>query len=544
MFSVFLLHEEEEYREGEDHDDEEEEEGEYHDPLADDGMEEEHHEVEDEEVNSDCESEDSIIELEVEKCPMCGDTVPSAAELSTHLASAHFRPGLLAELRARGWEDGGRECPECGVSVSEDSLKMRIKMRMVEHWAGRHGRAEAMVARCLAGGEVRLGRDRNQCNTFIQKHVRFDVRMDNKPAVKEEINKLLHGPDEDSSEEEEDNIITLDDSSDDEIEIIETIPVDTKKKHNDVSVEPILEKIPEVVVEPSSHLRPTPTPLQHVGGQTHCLNIPHLQQLSAPAREVDVKTRLCPEPNDFPEPIVILDDINQKTGDDPMLAVSDPESPPSRPVEPLSEFVAEVATQPSVYTPAPSLQEISCADISQVLAEAPLTPLQHVGGGRAHGLNTPHLQLLSAPARDGGHMTREMCSDGPLTTNGFTSKNGERSSGNEKKNIISMLSAQQQNHVTSNSTEVILNNGHETADIVMVDEERTPSQHPGHASQPDARAREEEMLRRVQPRVSQCLECLADLGSAAALARHMVTRSATTLFTYLYINISICRSYL
>ena len=34
-------------------------------------------------------------------------------------------------------------------------------------------------------------------------------------------------------EEEEDNIITLDDSSDDEIEIIDTIPVDTKKKQND-----------------------------------------------------------------------------------------------------------------------------------------------------------------------------------------------------------------------------------------------------------------------------------------------------------------------
>ena len=500
-------------------------------------MEEERH-VGDEKVNSDCESEDSIIELEVEKCPMCGDTVPSAAELSAHLAAAHFRPGLLAELRARGWEDGGRACPECGVSVSEDSLKMRIKMRMVEHWAGRHGRAEAMVARCLAGGEVRLGRDRTQCNTFIQKHVRVDVRMDNKAAVRDEINKLLHGPDEDSSEEEEvDNIITLDDSSDDEIEIIETIPVDTskEKKHFDVSVEPILEKIPEVVVEPSSHLRLTPTPLHHVGGQKHCLNIPHLQQLSVPAREVDDKTRLCPEPNDSPEPIVILDDTNQKAGDDPMKAMCDPVAPPPRPVEPLSVFVAEVATQPSVYTPAPSLQEISCADISQVLAEAPLTPLHHGGGDQAHAIDTPHLQQLSPPARDRGHLEsvgREMCSDGPLTTNGYLIKNGEQSSGSEKKNIISMLNAQQQNQVTSNSAEVSLNNGHETADIVMFDEERTPSQHPGHASQPDARAREEEMLRRVQPRLSQCLECLADLGSAAALARHMVTRSATTLFTY------------
>ena len=111
-------------------------------------------------------------------------------------------------------------------------------------------------------------------------------------------------------------------------------------------------------------------------------------------------------------------------------------------------------------------------------------------------------------------------------------KNGERGSGNEKKNIVSMLNAQQQNQVTSNSAEVSVTNGHETADIVMVDKERTPSQHSVLASQPDARAREEEMLRRVQPRLSQCLECLADLGSAAALARHMVTRSATTLFTY------------
>ena len=499
-------------------------------------MEEECHKG-DEEVNSDCESEDSIIELEVEKCPMCGDTVPSAAELSAHLAAAHFRPGLLAELRARGWEDGGRACPECGDSVSADSLKMRIKMRMVEHWAGRHGRAEAMVARCLAGGEVRLGRDRTQCNTFIQKHVRVDVRMDNKAAVRDEINKLLQGPDEDSSEEEEDNIITLDDSSDDEIEIIETIPVDTskEKKHFDVSVEPILEKIPEKVEEPLSHLRLTPTPLQHVGVQKHCLNIPHLHQLSAPAREVDDKTRLRREPNYSPEPIVILDDTNQKADDDSMKAMCDPVAPPPRPVEPLSVFVAEVATQPSVYTPAPSLQEISCADISQVLAEAPLTPLHHGGGDQAHAIDTPHLQQLSPPARDRGHLDtvgREMCSDGPVTTNSYLIKNGERSSGSEKKNIISMLNAQQQNQVTSNSAEVSLNNGHETADIVMFDEERTPSQHSVHACQPDARAREEEMLRRVQPRLSQCLECLADLGSAAALARHMVTRSATTLFTY------------
>ena len=211
-----------------------------------------------------------------------------------------------------------------------------------------------------------------------------------------------------------------------------------------------------------------------------------------------------------------------------MKAMCEPVAPPPRPVEPLSVFVAEVATQPSVFTPAPSLQEISCADISQVLAEAPLTPLHHGGGDQAHGIDTPHLQQLSATAPAVG---REMCSDGPLTTNGYLIKNGERSSGSEKKNIVSMLNAQQQTQVTSSSAEVSLNNGHETADIVTFDEERTPSKHPGHACQPDARAREEEMLRRVQPRLSQCLECLADLGSAAALARHMVTRSATTLFT-------------
>ena len=50
----------------------------------------------------DSDSDDSIVELEIEKCIMCGESCDSKQLLVKHLALAHFQNGLLQELLSKG----------------------------------------------------------------------------------------------------------------------------------------------------------------------------------------------------------------------------------------------------------------------------------------------------------------------------------------------------------------------------------------------------------------------------------------------------------
>ena len=219
------------------------------DPLADDDEVESGDMKEDTGDHSDSEDSD-IVELVMEKCDMCGDKLETREALVTHLTREHFQAGLYHELLSRGWVEDSDQCPEPGCEA-------RLTGDMITHWASHHGRAQAMVTRCLDGGEVRLREEKSYCHQFVQKWFRVDVNMENTKEASDRIKILLFGPDEPVEEvidvedveeaEEEDCVIVLEDSSDDDIEIIDPCDTDskaiTKKRILDQKVEPILEHV-------------------------------------------------------------------------------------------------------------------------------------------------------------------------------------------------------------------------------------------------------------------------------------------------------------
>ena len=168
------------------------------------------------------ESDDSIIELDMEQCPMCTDNFESKQDLVTHLAKRHFEAGLLKDLRKHNWEDGSLMCPKC----------RDVKDDVFGHWAREHNKVEEMVKRCLSGGEIRLTEERQYCHKFIEKWFKVDVSMANDKGTDIEIKNQLADPEEDdSSIENEDEIIVLDDSSDEsDIEILESAE-SSKEQH-------------------------------------------------------------------------------------------------------------------------------------------------------------------------------------------------------------------------------------------------------------------------------------------------------------------------
>ena len=152
------------------------------------------------------ESGESIIEVEEEKCCLCGAKFFSRLELTHHLALQHFQHGLLQELLARGWEDGDLRCPQCGDLGGGGGVLL--------HWATQHNRVEALLRRCYDGGRCNLYRDKLLCNDYLKRRSKLRVQVNSKLAG------AFH-----QAEEEEDNVIVLDgsDSSADEIEVLEEI---------------------------------------------------------------------------------------------------------------------------------------------------------------------------------------------------------------------------------------------------------------------------------------------------------------------------------
>ena len=205
-----------------------------YDPL---GESIENTEAEKDSKDNESDSDDSIIELETEPCPLCHDNFSSKSDLIKHLAFCHFQAGLLKELLDLGWEEGGRVCPKCQDFVDQ---------HMLLHWADHHERAQ-MFLRMFKQKEVKIEikKDKKYCHNFIHKWFQVDVSMKNSNRIQNEIDKILNPPEEIPEEEEED-IIVLDDSSeesDDEIEILETV------KTKETPVEPILEKIEDDEVQ-------------------------------------------------------------------------------------------------------------------------------------------------------------------------------------------------------------------------------------------------------------------------------------------------------
>ena len=52
--------------------------------------------------NHESDSDESIVELEIENCVLCGDSFEDKDNLITHLARQHFQNGLLQELLSKG----------------------------------------------------------------------------------------------------------------------------------------------------------------------------------------------------------------------------------------------------------------------------------------------------------------------------------------------------------------------------------------------------------------------------------------------------------
>lgn len=52
--------------------------------------------------NHESDSDESIVELEIENCVLCGDSFENKDNLITHLARQHFQNGLLQELLSKG----------------------------------------------------------------------------------------------------------------------------------------------------------------------------------------------------------------------------------------------------------------------------------------------------------------------------------------------------------------------------------------------------------------------------------------------------------
>ena len=58
--------------------------------------------------------DDSIVEVEMEKCELCNESFGAQYQINVHIALAHFREGLRRELVRRGWSEGDERCPVCG----------------------------------------------------------------------------------------------------------------------------------------------------------------------------------------------------------------------------------------------------------------------------------------------------------------------------------------------------------------------------------------------------------------------------------------------
>ena len=433
-------------------------------------------------------SEDSIVEVVMERCDMCGDRLETSQELVTHLARDHFQAGLYNELLDRGWDEGGPVCPVRGCEAEVED--------MLTHWAGHHGRARAMVNRCLAGGEVRLREEMSFCHQFVKKWFRVDVNMKNTKEANDQINRLLHGPQENDNEiinvepdDDEDCVIVLDDSSDDEIEIIEAVKC---KKIIDDKVEQILE---------------------HITPHTN-LNLEKASLLSL--NTIEIKVPFHPEASPSTNILKIEERVT---------------SPAPSPIFNSARSLSNVTTEKNINearVETESLQEISSADISNILgpSEEPVALHNEVKKDckfhyvEPNVTNNPQklniVENLFGQSIYSDNLLRQNQTNASTVNYQQSTHIDNTRNPNFVKSPVKLSQTKIETRFQSSNmgcVEVLDTSegsdqkSEESTDIVM---------------NPETRAREETMLRHVRPGLTQCLECLEDLGSLASLTRHML----------------------
>ena len=467
-----------------------------------------------EDVEHQSDSEDSIVEVVMERCDMCGDSLETREALVTHLAREHFQAGLCHELLSRGWVEGSVQCPgpSCEAEVSED---------MVTHWAGHHGRAQAMVSRCLEGGEVRLREEKSYCHQFVQKWFRVDVRMENTHEANDQIKALLYGNEDkieeviDVEAEEDDCVIVLDDSSDDDIEIIDhcndVLKSDQRKRKFDYKVEPILE-----------HVAPSP---HHKVDKASLTCIDQIRDQAQQSIKINK-----------------MGELDRREAHTEIVPHESPRIPHSDAVESTKFAIAETADKPSVdkshvaKAESDCLQEISSDDISNILG------LPDELEAQSDNVNSDLEAVLQdvKPVNTVKYAQKQNIVSNLLNqlNCGSVQNNLHGSSPNANSQVINPQSSPSRHVESSQSTNIVQSNANKplpkiesnglvevlniSGDSDQSLEEPVDGNILNVVTNPETRAREEDMLRHVRPGLTQCLECLEDLGSLANLTQHML----------------------